>query len=142
MVEFALVIPIFLLVLSGILDFGFALYTRMTVINSAREGARASIMVSDVTTIPGVAKAQVIAAASSGGITILSAKVTVTCVKGASTTTVSPCNFIYAYSTTHTNGAQSGDFVSVQVDYTYKTFFPLAFGTTFNLSSTVQMVIE
>ena len=43
MVEFALVIPIFMLVLSGILDFGFMLYSRMTVINSAREGARAAV---------------------------------------------------------------------------------------------------
>ncbi|MGZ6314992.1 MAG: TadE family protein, partial [Candidatus Limnocylindrales bacterium] len=38
LVEFAMVIPIFLLVLSGICDFGFMLYSRMSVINAAREG--------------------------------------------------------------------------------------------------------
>jgi Flp pilus assembly protein TadG len=141
MVEFALVIPIFMLVLSGILDFGFSLYSRMTVINAAREGARAAVMVSDVTTIPLVVSTQVISTASSGGITVVSANVHVTCVNGATTTT-SPCNFNNNYSSSHTDGAQAGDFVSVTVNYSYHTFFPLAFGATFNLSSTVQMVLE
>ena len=40
LVEFAVVLPVFLLILAGILDFGFILYSRMTVINAARDGAR------------------------------------------------------------------------------------------------------
>jgi Flp pilus assembly protein TadG len=142
MVEFALVIPIFMLVLSGILDFGFSLYSRMTVINATREGARAAVMVSDVTTIPLVVSTQVISSASSGGITVLPANVVVSCVKGTTTSTVSPCNFNNVHSDTHTDAAQAGDYVSVTVNYSYHTFFPLAFGATFNLSSTVQMVLE
>ena len=55
MVEFALVIPVFLLVLCGILDFGFMLFSRMTVINAAREAARAAAIVTDRTTIPSTA---------------------------------------------------------------------------------------
>ena len=55
MVEFALVLPVFLLILAGILDFGFMLYTRMGVINASREGARAAVTASDPTTIPSVA---------------------------------------------------------------------------------------
>jgi Flp pilus assembly protein TadG len=40
LVEFALVIPIFLLVLFAIVDFGMAFHAWITVTNSAREGGR------------------------------------------------------------------------------------------------------
>jgi len=40
LVEFALVIPIFLLVLFAIVDFGMAFHAWITIANSAREGAR------------------------------------------------------------------------------------------------------
>ena len=40
-VEFALVVPIFLILLLSIVDFGWALRSWITVTNSAREGARA-----------------------------------------------------------------------------------------------------
>jgi hypothetical protein len=40
LVEFALVLPIFLLVLFAIIDFGMAFHAWLTVSNSAREGAR------------------------------------------------------------------------------------------------------
>jgi hypothetical protein len=39
------------------------------------------------------------------------------------------------------NSAQA-DSVSVTVSYTYRTFFPLLFGTTIPMASTVQMVLE
>jgi Flp pilus assembly protein TadG len=133
MVEFALVLPIFMLVLSGILDFGFALYSRMTVINAARDGARAAIMVPDNTTITSVAVQAARSSAVGGGLT-LSADPTVTCIQTSASptsTTVIACNT-----------AQSGDTVSVAVSYTYHSFFPLTSGTTFNLGSTVRMIIE
>ncbi|HVM66414.1 MAG TPA: TadE family protein, partial [Acidimicrobiales bacterium] len=38
--EFALVFPIFVLVLAGILDFGMGLFSYMTMLNATREGAR------------------------------------------------------------------------------------------------------
>ena len=44
MVEFALVVPIFLVVLCGILYFGFMLYSKMSIINAAREGAHYGII--------------------------------------------------------------------------------------------------
>ena len=40
LVEFALVLPIFLILVLGIVDFGWALRSWITVTNSAREGAR------------------------------------------------------------------------------------------------------
>ena len=39
-----MVLPVFLLVLAGILDFGLGLYSQMTVINAAREGARLGVV--------------------------------------------------------------------------------------------------
>ena len=44
MVEFALVLPIFLLVLLGVFDFGRAIYAYNDVANAAREGARTAII--------------------------------------------------------------------------------------------------
>jgi Flp pilus assembly protein TadG len=44
LVEFTLVLPIFLLVLFAIIDFGMAFNAWITVTNSAREGARAGIV--------------------------------------------------------------------------------------------------
>jgi Flp pilus assembly protein TadG len=142
--EFALVIPIFMLVLSGILDFGFLLYSRMTVISTAREGARAVISLVGTTTttsIPSTAQARVVGAATGTGLVLATSDVAVSCVVTPGSTTTSPCTF-----TTHTprlaNDVQAGDAVSVRVTYVYHSFFPLLFGSTFNLVSTVQMVFE
>jgi Flp pilus assembly protein TadG len=146
MVEFALVIPIFMLVLSGILDFGFALFSRMTVINAARDGARAAIMVEPggYGTIPLVAQTNAVASAAQGGLTVtVSTSDDVKCLlTHASPASLTPCgNWTKYDATTNPTGPQSGDSISVTVHYTYHTFFPLAFGTTFELTSTVQMVI-
>jgi len=129
LVEFALILPVFLLVLSGILDFGFLLYSRMTVINSAREGARAAVTATEnPTTIPSVAQAaaQAVATTLSGGVTVAT-----TCVRSGGS-----CSFATATS------SKPGDAVVVGVTYTYHTFFPLLFGTTIPLGSSVQMVME
>lgn len=42
-VEFALLLPVLLLILAGIVDFGRAMFTQISVTNAAREGARAAI---------------------------------------------------------------------------------------------------
>jgi Flp pilus assembly protein TadG len=44
LVEFALVIPVLLLLFMGILDFGRAIYAYNTLSNAAREGARVAIV--------------------------------------------------------------------------------------------------
>ncbi len=129
MVEFALVLPVFLLILAGILDFGFMLYTRMGVINASREGARAAVTASDPTTIPSLATgaARNSATGIGSGITV-----TTTCVHIVSAS----CDW------SSKTSSQPGDAVAVTVSYTYHTFFPLFFGATFPMSSTVQMVLE
>lgn len=133
LVEFAVVLPVFLLILCGILDFGFALYSRMSVINAAREGARAASVAPDHTTIDSTATARAVAAASSSGLTVTNPDVTVTCVA-----TASPGSCDFASQT----GAIAGDSLRVTVSYAYRSFFPFLFGASFNLTSSVQMVIE
>jgi Flp pilus assembly protein TadG len=126
MVEFAMVLPIFMLVLSGIADFGFALYQRMSVISAAREGARAAAMVADHATIATAAQGAAQAAAVQGGLDQSQLTVAVTCSPHAS-----DCS-----------DAQINDLVTVKTSYPYSSFFPLTFHATFTLESSVQMVLE
>ena len=150
LVEFALVIPVFLLVLSGILDFGFMLFSRMSVINAAREGARAAAMTADDTTIPTVVTNRVISAAATGGITVVPSNVTLACLQTSSSSFSAATNTPRCTWTLYSNlsgcqnlgGAQPGDSVSATVTYRYQSFFPLLFGTGFDLRSTVQMVLD
>ena len=128
MVELALVLPVFLLVLCGILDFGFMLFSRMSVINAAREGAHAAMLETTHSLIVTDAQNSASAQALAGGITLPASNVTVTCIHGGTTVGCS--------------SASAGDSVNVVATYQYKSFFPLLFGTSFNLSSSVQMVIE
>jgi Flp pilus assembly protein TadG len=133
LVEFALVLPIFMLLVTGMLDFGFALYSRMTVINAAREGARAAVTAADKTLIPVLVPSAVNGAAN--GLTPLG--ISAACV--AIATTPPPCRFTSSGPGTL---AKPGDAVKVSVTYTYQTFFPLFFGATFDLGTNVQMVLE
>ncbi len=140
LVEFAIVLPIFLLILSGILDFGFLLYSRMTVISATREGARVAIDAPKTSTdpstqatlqarIPDLVRTRVTDAAA-GGLNISALSTQVTCVDKAA----GSCAF---------NGsAEPGNSVKVTVSYQYRSFFPLLFGQSFEMSSTVQMVLE
>jgi Flp pilus assembly protein TadG len=115
-VEFALVLPIFLLILCAILDFGVLLYSRMTVINAAREGARAATLMAGES--PGVIQARAgdRASAAAGGLNV------------TTSTTCGAC--------------KPGDFVIVTVSYDHHAFFPLLFGNSIPMSSTVEMVLE
>lgn len=46
-VEMAIVLPLLLLILGGIVDFGRAYFTQIVLANAAREGARASVVRAD-----------------------------------------------------------------------------------------------
>lgn len=133
LVEFALVLPVFLLLLAGIIDFGFMFYSRITVINAAREGARSAVTAIDnPTSIPSLVTSNVSATAS--GLVAADLSDTATCVALSQAS----CDFAA--------GGQPdplpGDAVRVTVSYTYHSFFAALFGTSFDLKSTVQMVIE
>jgi Flp pilus assembly protein TadG len=135
LVEFAVVLPVFLLILSGILDFGFLLYSRMTVISSAREGARVAIdapksTVAQAQQIPNIIQSRVTAVA--GGLNQGDLLVESSCVPKTTA-----CSF-----TSAANLAKAGDSVNVKVTYQYHSIFPLLFGQSIPMSSTVQMVLE
>jgi Flp pilus assembly protein TadG len=129
LVEFCLVIPIFLLVLCGIMDFGFLFFDRMTVINASREGARAAAMVSDASTATLVAQQAAVSAAAQGGLSIGMSNVVVTCI--AKTGGSIDCAT-----------AETGDSIRVSVTYSYHPFFPLLAGSSISLGSSVQMVFD
>ncbi len=44
MVEFALILPVFLLILCGIIDFGWMFYNQLSLNNACREGARYAVV--------------------------------------------------------------------------------------------------
>ena len=44
MVEFALILPVFLLILCGIIDFGWIFYNQLSLNNACREGARYAVV--------------------------------------------------------------------------------------------------
>jgi Flp pilus assembly protein TadG len=135
LVEFALVVPIFLLILSGIFDFGMALYSRISIINAAREGARAAAVAADHTTIPTTAQSRASAVVSGAGMTT-SAPTTSIVVSCVAISSSGSCSFSSA------SGSKAGDAVEVAITYQYRSLFPLLFGRTFTLGASVQMVTE
>ena len=123
LVEFALLLPIFLILLFAIVDFGLGLNAWITITNSAREGARAGAVGADAATI--TQKVQ----DTSGALDMDKLTVTVTNAQG-----------------------QPGGSVVVDVDYQYDLITPLSalmefvsgntIGPTLNLSSTADMRLE
>jgi Flp pilus assembly protein TadG len=127
LVEFAVVLPVFLLLLAGICDFGLGLYSQMTIINAAREGARLGVVE------PGnVAAIQNRVQGMAAGLDASRLTISTTCLRPLGS------GFVACSSPQW----QSGDSVKVKVDYVYRMIWPLAFGTQLDLTSTVQMRIE
>jgi Flp pilus assembly protein TadG len=140
MVEFALILPIFLLILGGLLDFGTMLFARMTLINATREAARWAVVQPDTSKIDSNGSAPFGIQDSGGALGVnLSgipwARVTValTCVDAAGGT----CDF-----TTGANKAVRGDSIVVATSYSYQSFFASLFGSSMNLGTQVRMVLE
>jgi len=73
-VEFALVIPMLLMIIGGVVDLGMAFHTYITMVNSAREGARYGINHAADT---GGIRARVLMEASNSNVDLSSATVTV-----------------------------------------------------------------
>jgi Flp pilus assembly protein TadG len=124
LVEFALLVPIFLVLMFAIVDFGMGFYSWITVTNGAREGARLGAV---------LASADEISDRVYDSVTLPdeATKMTVT--------------------VTNAQGAP-GESVVVQVDYDYDFITPLAglvqfltgdtVGPTLTLSSTADMRLE
>jgi Flp pilus assembly protein TadG len=131
LVEFAVILPVFLLILAGIIDFGLGLYSQMTVINAAREGARLGAVIAgkDPAMETDINKR---VQAMSAGLDKSKLTVDISCQRPMGSS-FAACSF---------SALQSDDAVMVKVDYDYGMLFPLAFGNSIALSSSVQMRIE
>ncbi len=126
LVEFALVVPLFLLLVAGMIDFGMGLSSSITVTNAAREGARLGIINPNATAIESRARSIAL------GLDQTKVTVTSSCSRPAGSTP----------STCTLGTWQSGDSVVVKVDYNYKMIWPLAMGNTIHMSSSAQMRLE
>lgn len=127
LVEFTIILPVFFLLVAGMFDFGMAIYSDLTLVNAAREGARLGVIE------PGdTARIESRVRAMAGNLDSAKLNVTVTCERPSGSTFISCGNPKW----------QPGDATNVVVDYQYSTFFPLFFGTDIPLSSESKMRIE
>lgn len=99
LVETALMLPVILLLLTGIIDFGFLFNNYLIVSNAAREGARAAVT--------GSTDAQVSSVVNNSAVSLDPAKLTVT---------ITP---------DETAGRAPGDMVTVAVQYRYSMMTPI-----------------
>jgi Flp pilus assembly protein TadG len=124
LVEFALIVPIFLILLFAIVDFGMGFYSWITVTNAAREGARLGAVLATQQEIEDRVYESV-------NLPDEATKMNVT--------------------VTNAQG-EPGESVAVQVDYDYDLITPLAglvqfvsgdtLGSTLTFSSTAEMRLE
>ncbi len=127
LVEFAIILPVFFLVVAGMFDFGLGIYSDLTLVNAAREGARLGVI------DPGNTSAiETRVREMAGNLDDSKLKVTVACERpsgGSFTACTSPMWL-------------PGDATKVTVDYKYTVFFPVLFGTEIPLTSESKMRIE
>ncbi len=135
LVEFALLVPIFLVLLFGIVDFGMGFYSWITVTNSAREGARlGAVQATNDEIIERVELASDLINEDT------QMTVTVGCGPSSDPPPTGACPSL------------QGESVVVRVDYDYDLITPLAglvaflsgdiIGPTLTLSSTAEMRLE
>lgn len=129
LVEFTLILPIFLILVFAIVDFGMGLYSWITVTNAAREGARLGTVGADQASITARVRD------TAGNLDNENLTVSVTnCVSGCVTT------------------GDPGESVAVEVDYEYHLITPLSnvlglvsggeIGPTLTFTSTAEMRLE
>jgi Flp pilus assembly protein TadG len=131
LVEFALVFPIFILLLAGMIDFGIGLYSYMTINNAARDAARLGSTMCSANPCSGAVAARATAASSGLGITT-----TITCNK------VNPDGSKGAAVNCASGTAGKGDQVTVQIDYSYRMIWPLGFGTQIPMTASMTLLVE
>ena len=125
--EFALILPVFFLMFAGMFDFGLGMYTDMTLINAAREGARLGVVDPGNTSAVTARVKQVADELDTTKVTV-----SVTCQRPSGSTFVACTSPLW----------QTGDATVVRVGYPYSMMFPLLFGTQIPLSAEVKMRIE
>ena len=129
LVEMALILPIFLLILMGIIDFGRAVYAYNTVANAARQAVRLAIVDQEPSKIQDLAAKQ----ASSLGIDPNT--VTIRFVNPTSPEDGPPCDV---------TPVLNGCIVEVTVPYTYTAATPIIGNIVggINISATSRLPVE
>lgn len=127
LVEFALIIPVFILMLMGIFDLGRAVYGFNTVNNAAREGARLGIVDQNVTDI------QAKAADHAANLGLGTSNVSVDFRDKDTPNTANSCSKL-----------DIGCLTTVEVNYTFQAITPLIGNIvgTINIVGTSQFPIE
>lgn len=134
-VEFALLVPIFLVIVFGIVDFGLMFYSKTVITNAAREGARRASLSGDL-------DATILATTNAiGSLPGAAPLVTTDCKKS----TGGACdNWVTGSSG---DAPPSGGVVKVTVAYTYSWLTPIKYfipglGGSNSLTSNSTMVVE
>ncbi len=127
MVEFALILPVMILVIAGIFDLGRAFFASITITNAAREGARFGTLnpvnTGGMTVAVDNMKNAAVLEAIDSGITLTNSDVTIS------------CTFI-------TNGCQGNNPLTVTVSYNYNDMiFRFFFPTGIIMERSVVMLV-
>jgi Flp pilus assembly protein TadG len=129
-VEFALVLPIMLMLVLGIIDFGLMIHEKTMLANAAREGARNGAISRNEAVIRQTVAGSLVGPAQT------QATVTVTCVKANGT----------ACAGSFDTQVEPGGKVVVTVEDTYEWITPISrlvgLGTGVDLEKTVEMRVE
>jgi Flp pilus assembly protein TadG len=139
-IEMAVVSPIFLAMLFGIIELSLALYTYNYVSDAAREGSRYAIVRGSscsVLTNCGVTAAQIQTYVQNLGYPGMKAANTTVTTAWFSPSTTTPVTWTECGSTCNA----PGDAVQVKVTYSFHLGIPFVPKSTINLHSTSQMVI-
>jgi hypothetical protein len=127
LVEFAIILPVFFLLVAGMFDLGLGIYSDLTLVNAAREGARLGIVDPGNTS---AIEARVRAMADNLDPAKLDVEIACERASGGSFGSCTDPQW------------QPGDATRVTVRYDYTAFFPLLFGTEIPLASEAKMRIE
>jgi Flp pilus assembly protein TadG len=143
-VEFALIVPMLLLLVFGILEFGYMMSRDTAIDNAARDGARVASLDGTFTEVctsirneltgSGIPAPATCNAANS----TTTANIKIDCIKADNTACA-------ATSSTYDTLAESGTTATVRVSYSYKWITPLVsslFGSTASLEQLTQMRVE
>ena len=151
-VEFALVLPFFILILFAVLDFGILVYNKAIITNASREGARSGVVLSAATWSPAAVRQTACNYARNTLITVRSGTTTTAC-----TGTKDPVITVYSGPSAtcpSPSGATAPDFgvpVALTISYPFSGFslgswWSLGTGTSvgssIKLTACTQMVHE
>ena len=125
LVEFAIILPVFMVIAFAVIDFGLAFDASIGISSAAREGARQGAVQPNTTAITNRVRT------AAGRLNNSNMTVTVTCKTSAG-----------AACPGGVTGATTGGSIVVNVSYSYPMLTPIAFGTRIPLTSIAEMRVE